>query len=232
MNFRTAITLLGVLIISASARAQQNDEPVNIYHLPNGQRLPDDKVDSVIQSWGGKFNMSKKIYGQDSVAITLLPVTPAMDKSEAEQTARELAGIKQLIGQPAKDFTLFDANGKRYRLSDLKGKIVVLNFWFTTCSPCVAEMPALNQLTERYDASKVLFLALTYNDPQTVKGFLKHHAFKYHILPNAKPIEQLYGIPSYPASFVIDQKGTIRQAALSDPQIAGLLTRSIDALLP
>src|SRR6185312_613814 len=54
------------------------------------------------------------------------------------------------IGSEAPDFTVADLNGKMYKLSDLKGKTVVLNFWFTTCAPCVTEMPELNRLIEKY----------------------------------------------------------------------------------
>ena len=53
-------------------------------------------------------------------------------------------------GEPALDFIAKDLNGNIYKLSDFRGKVVVLNFWFTKCGPCVAEMPALNELVAFY----------------------------------------------------------------------------------
>ncbi len=62
--------------------------------------------------------------------------------------------IQNLIGCKAPDFNVKKNDGESLKLNDLKGKVVVINFWFEACPPCIAELPALNQLREDYEVLK------------------------------------------------------------------------------
>ncbi|MEJ6791221.1 MAG: TlpA disulfide reductase family protein [Lacinutrix sp.] len=110
------------------------------------------------------------------------------------------------VGEKALDFIVTDLNGKTIKLSELKGKVVVLNFWFTKCGPCVQEMPALNALVKEYKNKDVVFLALTFNKKGVVENFLYETDFNYTIASN---VINMYGIQSYPTSIVINKKGKI-----------------------
>ena len=73
-------------------------------------------------------------------------------------------------GMTAPNFTAKDINGDAINFEDLKGKVVVLNFWFIGCPACIAETPKLNQLTEKFaDEADVVFIALTYEPTGKVK---------------------------------------------------------------
>ena len=112
------------------------------------------------------------------------------------------------IGTIVPDFSFKDMNGKTYSKADLKGKVVVMNFWFIQCQPCVMEMPDLNKLVSKYKNNKnVVFLAPTFNEKDAVASFLKKITFNYTIAPNAESTVQSFGINSFPTSFVMDKEG-------------------------
>jgi thiol-disulfide isomerase/thioredoxin len=68
----------------------------------------------------------------------------------------------KMIGKSLPDFTFIDLKGKVVKLSDLKGKPIVINLWFVKCPPCIAEMPTLNSIRERYIDTDIQFLSMTY----------------------------------------------------------------------
>ena len=108
-------------------------------------------------------------------------------------------------------FSTADMAGNIVDLKSLKGKVVVLNFWFTRCNPCIEEMPELNGLVKQYKNNKdVVFLALTFDNKATVKTFLKKKIFDYTILPDAKSIVDDYIVLGYPSNLVLDKKGDIQ----------------------
>jgi thiol-disulfide isomerase/thioredoxin len=136
------------------------------------------------------------------------------------------------VGEKALDFIVSDMEGNTTKLSDLKGKVVVLNFWFTKCGPCVMEMPSLNNIVETFKDKSVEFIAITFNKKQLIEQFLETHKFDYKIAPNANDIITMYGVQSYPTSIVINQKGEIVLKELGyRTNIESVLTQSIKSLL-
>jgi len=116
------------------------------------------------------------------------------------------AGFKP--GELAPDFDVTDIKGNTYKLSDLKGKIVVLNFWFTTCPPCVMEIPELNKIASKYKKSGVVFLAITFENKDKVNNFIKEHPFYFNLIADATMVRK-YGINGFPTSILIDKEGKI-----------------------
>ena len=112
-------------------------------------------------------------------------------------------------GEKALDFIVTDLEGKRIKLSELKEKVVVLNFWFTTCGPCIQEMPKLNELVKEFENEDVVFLAITFNKKEVVKQFLEETDFNYTIAANATAVTNTYGVQSYPTSIIVNKKGQI-----------------------
>ncbi|PWV56965.1 peroxiredoxin [Chitinophaga sp. S165] len=135
------------------------------------------------------------------------------------------------LNKPAPDFKLYDLNGKLYDTEFLKGKIVVLNFWFVACKPCINEMPVLNAIKKKHDPEKIVFLALSLDNKSTINTFLKEHEFDYNILPDAAPVAEKYGLFAYPASVVIDSRGIVRFMQVGGPNIDKNLSNAIDAVL-
>ncbi|MBI9069521.1 MAG: TlpA family protein disulfide reductase [Salinivirgaceae bacterium] len=123
---------------------------------------------------------------------------------------RELQFLEDLNGCNAIDFSVQSLDGEEVILSSFKGKIVVLNFWFTTCLPCLKEIPELNKLTELYDRDEVVFIALARDEPEKLDAFFKRFGeFKYIILPESHEIASQYNVVGWPQSMVIDKSGRI-----------------------
>jgi peroxiredoxin len=118
---------------------------------------------------------------------------------------------KPLAGQQLPAFDLKDLSGKSISPQSLKGKPVVINFWFTSCAPCISEMRALNLLREKYKDSDVVFLAITFDKKTAVLNFLKKHFFNFTIIPDA--MSYCYHMTSiYPITLFVDRNGIIRFA--------------------
>ncbi len=119
-----------------------------------------------------------------------------------------------LLDQPAPLFEVRDLKGKTVHLEALKGKVVVLNFWFVECKPCVSEIPELNELVIDFQKEEVVFMALGLNKAEQLKKFLKKTPFNYQIVPDAMEVATQFGVTGFPTSVVIDQNGVIRYMSL------------------
>jgi len=115
------------------------------------------------------------------------------------------------------DFTdLKDINGVVTKAKDLKGKIVILNFWFIACPPCRYEIPELNKLVEEYrNRTDIVFYAITLDNRKNVESFLKVSPFNYHVISDSWSLFTRYKISGCPASVVIDKNGVIKFNSLA-----------------
>jgi len=171
-----------------------------------------------------RVNMRVDCFGKDTAggiaAAVFRKATPeeveTHMKKAAEQHDDHEARVKKLVGQQAPDFTAKDMAGNEVSLSKLRGKVVVLNFWFVRCHACVEEMPELNQTVENFKNKGVEFLALNFDKRDETQWFLENKAqFDYQIIPEAQGIFDQYGIQPCPVSIVIDPNGTIVSADMS-----------------
>ncbi len=108
---------------------------------------------------------------------------------------------------PAPEFDVKSLEGESLKLSALKGRVVVLNFWFVGCAPCRVEMPGLNTLTEEFKDEDVVFIAFALDNAEALEEFLKEKEFTYQIVPDASKIASLYGVKMYPTHVLINKKG-------------------------
>jgi peroxiredoxin len=109
-------------------------------------------------------------------------------------------------------------DGKLYRLSDFRGKPVVLNFWASWCDPCRAEMPLLNDTYKKQMKNDLVVLALNLSENvQTVKGFAKEYKLAFPILlDNDSAIADQYGIDPIPTSFFVNREGVIKNVHIGE----------------
>ncbi|WP_162996284.1 peroxiredoxin family protein [Mucilaginibacter celer] len=196
------------------------------YILPNGDTISIAKLDSVIKSW----KKAEIMFHPDRSDPEILHIRPLDDAYYQELAAHEV-NINSLLNKPAPIISLKAINGKNYSLNEFRGKVVVLNFWFTSCGTCIQEMPKLNAITTQYATSKVVFLALAPDNTSMIKAFLKKHQFKYTLLSDAEKTISTYQIFGYPTSMVIDKNGIIRSIHSNPDNIKQKLTQSIDQLL-
>jgi len=124
-------------------------------------------------------------------------------------------GEASIAGTTARDFSV-DIAGKPAHLTDLKGKVVILNFWATWCPPCVEETPALNHLQRYIQARNGVILGVAADeDPAAYEKFLREQGVLFPTYrdpltrDNHSPIAQTYGTSMYPETYVIDRHGKI-----------------------
>lgn len=141
-----------------------------------------------------------------------------------------------LLGARLPQFNATDISGKEINSGDLEGKPTVINFWFIKCAPCVAEIPRLNALLDKYDRQQVNYLAFSRDARDEIEAFLKIKPFRFTNIPDAQDIieENFHLLWGYPSTIVTDQSGKIVEifegATLkSDPSVD--VTTAVDALL-
>ena len=112
------------------------------------------------------------------------------------------------VGEVAPDFEATLLDGELLRLSALRGKVVVLNWWAISCAPCVAEIPALTELVRKYERESVEFVAIADNTSPEVVEFLKSREFLYRQAVAAAGTAEVLG-DSYPRHIVVAADGTV-----------------------
>lgn len=131
-----------------------------------------------------------------------------------------LGGVGQLAAtsgppaerSPAPDFTLRDSKGGRRRLSDFRGKVVILNFWATWCAPCRAEIPWLIRIHEDFRTSglEVVGVAMDERGWPAVTPFIRQYRIPYPILLGTPAVARLYGgLETLPRTCFLDRQGRI-----------------------
>lgn len=117
-----------------------------------------------------------------------------------------------LRDKPAPDFTLHTLSGGDMKLSDLRGKPVVLNFWASWCEPCKYEHDMLQQASTYYGES-VQFVGVVYQDSEdNVRKYLQEHASVYpHLLDPTTAVAIDYGISGVPETYLVDKDGVVRE---------------------
>jgi len=115
-------------------------------------------------------------------------------------------------GALAPDFELKTLDGKLVRLSQYRGKAVLLNFWATWCGPCTIEMPWLVELQKQYGPQglEILGIAMDDSGEKTIGDFAKEMGVNYTILQGKETVADLFGgLPGLPSSFYVDRAGRI-----------------------
>ena len=146
---------------------------------------------------------------------TVTPTTTNVDLPTPASTATDTLALPPapIPGRPAPDFTLPDLAGNELRLSDLKGQVVLVNFWTTWCPNCRRELPALSTVYQDLKDQGFVIVAVDLGEPaQQVAAFVEEHQLPFPIvLDSDGGVAQQYRVQGVPTSFVIDREGIIRE---------------------
>ena len=140
-----------------------------------------------------------------------------------------LLGCCLSVGAAAQDFSLSDARGKTHRLSDYRGKWVVVNFWATWCPPCLEEMPDLDALYASRGGKDLMVIgvALDFQNPKEVVEFADNMLVSYPIvLGDKKVTDQFARIRGLPTTLIFDPKGKLVKSHLG-----GITRKQIESLI-
>src|ERR1700747_2377257 len=139
-----------------------------------------------------------------SVFFTACSHTTASSSGNNQASVHALKNRK-----PAPDFTLKDASGQAVKLSEYKGKVVLLNFWATWCGPCTLEIPWFEEFQQQYRSKgfEVLGVSMDEDGWNVIKPYITEHKINYRIVLGNDSVGQLYGgVDSLPTTFIIDRE--------------------------
>lgn len=138
-------------------------------------------------------------------------------------------------GFQAPDFELTGLAGETYRLTELRGRPLLVNFWASWCVPCRSEMPAMERVFQQYRARGFLILAVNTTNqdrPAAVGAFTTELGLSFPILLDQDgSISDLYQLRALPTSFFIDERGTIKDVVIGGPMSEALLAIRVEQLL-
>jgi cytochrome c biogenesis protein CcmG/thiol:disulfide interchange protein DsbE len=171
---------------------------------------------------------SKRVLIYGMVALCMVGLYLASRRTA--QKARSSASLKA-----APDFTVVDLDGKKLSLSDYQGKVVLLDFWATWCTPCREEIPHFVEMQKKFGPQGFQVIGISMDDnAKPVREFYRQYNLNYPVaLGDDKLAEHFGGVLGLPVNFVIDRQGHIyakhlgaTQASVFDEDVSRLLAQS------
>jgi peroxiredoxin len=174
-----------------------------------------------VQSLYNQISVTLRTIAAASVLCAALSITGCNTYSSTVKAAV----LAEKTRKTAPDFALKDANGKTVKLSDYRGKVVLLSFWATWCGPCQIEMPWFKDFEQNYKDKNFSVLGISLDEPgdwKSVKRYIEDNKINYRIVMGTEEIAQLYGeVDSLPTNFIIDREGRVAAVHI------GLVSKSV-----
>lgn len=212
-------TVFLVILVFATFKSYSQH---NLYTFNNGAFVDEDKIklhfDRSKKTLPVTYEMKTVIYHKMIKKDTVINfvsffVSKKTSVNESEEFKFEYKQDSTflLLNQKLPAFKLKDLDGQEISLADLLGKPTVINLWATWCGPCIAEMPQLSRLKERYK-DKVNFISITENDAvrDHLAEFLKDKDFNFQVLDGGQNYKNELKIAALPRNLFIDKTGVLR----------------------
>lgn len=130
--------------------------------------------------------------------------------SQSNETLISYPGYQNMIGKPFSIEQFNNAKGIQLNTEKLKGRASLINFWSTTCEPCIEEMPMLNELKKELNG-KVNFIGITFSPKEKVEKFLTTHEFRFDLITDVDyKLFEKNKIVRYPMTYTIDKDGNLQ----------------------
>jgi peroxiredoxin len=186
---------------------------------------------------------AKKRLKAAGAALAAVKLTHPLLKAELEQRVKghdqsvayrlqEIARRAKVVGKPAEAFVVKDIDGKVVKLADLKGKVVVLDFWYRGCGWCIKAMPQINGLAEDFAGQPVAVLGMnTDHKEEDARFVIEKMGLKYPTL-KATGLPEKFGVQGFPTLILIDPQGKVHDVHVGyTPTLRKDVGRQIKALL-
>ncbi len=168
-------------------------------------------MSDLLPAFGGQFSFDQS-FGKEMLRVKRFVVLSIV-------AIALLAGCTDRVTQSdtqASDFSLQDMNGKAVRLSDYKGKVVLLEFWAAWCPPCRASVPGLEKLHKAYKDKGLVLLAVSMDEGgwDEVRSFIAESGITYTVLKGTEDVAIKYQVRSIPLMLILNKEGKIAKRYL------------------
>ncbi len=174
-------------------------------------------------SVAGEYDVSKKVY---ETLLERFGENPEL----ADKVKDDLARI-EMVGKPAPSVIVRDRTNTTFRLSDYKGKYVLIDFWATWCAPCVTELPNLQAAYKSYHEKGLEILSVSLDETTgPLNDFLKTHAMPWRQVHNptcGADVAEAYGVNTIPATFLVGPDGNVVRLELRGTALQNALSALI-----
>lgn len=216
--------IVGSRRISGSERLGDVDCTVVTIKRPNQTRtlwidpktnfIRKDQVTSVSPATGAVQRSLTTSFSEARVVADLDDRLFSFDPQKTQAKSRlalQREALVRSVGTTAPDFSLSNLEGKEVKLSQFKGKVVLLNFWASWCVPCRSEMPTIELLHREYQDKGLVVLGIDDEESQKQAAFLQKFGFSFaSLVESRKQASNLYGVGGIPTTVLIDRQGTIK----------------------
>jgi peroxiredoxin/outer membrane lipoprotein-sorting protein len=236
IDYKTIDSMAGTASITGSERVGENDCTVVTIERPNQVRTLwiDSATNLIIKdrtiirsATTGEMQSTETIQFLVARPLTdvnsdLFSFDPEKHGSKLRSQLQEQARVTS-IGQQAPEFKLANVDGKEVELRDLKGKVVLLDFWATWCTPCRSEMPIIELLHRQFKDKGLVVVGIDDEDASTQKEFMEKSGFSFILLVEPrKQVTNQFHVGGIPTTVLIDQQGTIRTFDLGEASFDSL----------
>ena len=174
---------------------------------PQGNKVEFTEFMSLMES--AAWTIAPKVDANGAQYIQLIKLSKKEQQSMVAMQAQE---SKAFNGITVPYFNLIDRDGKVIKTDNTIGKVVVFNFWFASCPPCIKEIPELNEVYEKYKDNKdIVFAAITFEKEERILKFQKKYNLKYPIVGKESAFSQEITRGAYPTNVIIKRDGTVQE---------------------
>ena len=182
-----------------------------------------------------QLKLVAKMYERDGRGGTKIPFN--MNSADKESEKKDASNAPRVfhtekIGKPAMDFQAVDLKGQELSLKKFRGQVVLLDFWATWCAPCIAEIPHLKKVYEKYKDQKFEIIGISLDHGQAVlDSYIEKQDITWPQFLDNGTVAKMYNVTGIPATFLIDGDGIVRKVTLRgralDKAIAELVKENL-----
>lgn len=181
------------------------------FKMPNGKIIDNTTYEAAKENLSKSGKVEENVletHTQNDSIIKTVKLTILTTKDASGNYYDPYKSQKELVGRhfPIEKFK--KSNGRFFDADELTGKPTLINFWFTSCPPCIQEIPLLNELELSFK-ERINFLSITFDTEDKVNKFLKDKNIRFNHITDAKQQLKLMGIEAYPMNFIIDKFGNV-----------------------
>lgn len=197
---------------SSEILAQEAPQPIQI----NGQTIIKDPQGNTVEFTDFMSLMDSKAWTiapkADASGAQYIQLIKLSEEEQSSMVAMQSQEANAFNGITIPYFNFIDRDGNIIKTDNTAGKVVVFNFWFTSCPPCIKEIPELNQVYEKYkDNTNIVFAAITFEKEEKITKFQNRYDLKYPIVSQAGSFSQKITRGAYPTNVIIKRDGTVQE---------------------